>query len=799
METLIQDIRYAVRTLAKTPGFTLIALLTLALGIGANTAIFSILDGVMLKLPFKDAEHLAVVTAYYPDAGDTPTSYPDFVQWRERNAVFSTLVAEFNNNFNYVGKRDPERLFGSLISEGYFQLLDIKPKLGRLPSAEEHRKGATPVCLISDALWKREFNSDSRAPGQAITLSGLTYTIVGVMPPGVPEIDSTNPADIWVPLEARPRWEAHGFNYLRVLGKLKPGVTAQRAKADIEVIQSGIDAQFPANKHAVHVTALPDFLVGNTRPILFVLLGAVGFVLLIACANVANLLLARATGRSREFAIREALGAGRPRLIRQLLTESLLLALTAGLCGVLMSQWAVRAMLHFWPENLRRPEQVSLDPRVLAFTTGVLVLAAVVFGLAPALLASRTNVNTHLKESGRGASDSRGHKRLRSVFVVSEIALATVLLVGATLMLRSLSRLQRTDPGFDAHGLLALRIPLPSSRYAKPEQQSQFFEKLLAATRNLPGVKSVAATSYLPFADGVTADFKVEGVTFPSDHAPFAEVHVISPDYFSTMSIPLIKGRWFSDQDRTTTAKVLVINRTMAEKIWPGQDAIGKRVDIGFSEKPEWAEVVGVVGNIKADALDTPPAMQVYASYQQLPMMTMSLLVRSAGDPASLIEPVKHAVAGIDSQQPVSESIMMDELISLSVARPRSSTFLLAVFAGLAMLMASIGIYGVMAYSIAQRVHEIGIRMALGARSGEILRMVLVSGMRLTMIGAGAGTITALILARFMRTLLFGITGTDPITFAVAGLALGGTALLASYLPARRAAKVDPMVALHYE
>lgn len=797
MDALLQDIRYALRMLRKSPGFTAIALLTLALGIGANTAIFSIVDAVALRLPLKNAAQLVMVENTYA-SDHVPTSLPDFLDWREQNHSFSQLVASFQGSFNFIGGREPERIRGTYISQDYFAALGSRPTLGRAPSAEEHKKGAANVCLISDSFWRREWNADPGVLGRALPLDGTPYTVVGVMPASAPDLHGPPPSDLWIPLETKPPYDQHGTNYLQVIGRLKPGVTREAALGDLRAIQDRIDAQFPDNKHGLAVSTLTEVLLGDTRPLLLILLTAVGLVLLIACANVANLLLARATGRAREFAIREALGADRYRIVRQSLTESALLAIAAVISAMALTQSATGLFLRFWPESLRKPESIQLDWRVAAFAAGVSFLAVAVFGLAPALLAARTDLNLAMKEGAHQTTDSGSHRRLRSVFVVSEIALALVLVIAAVLALRSLDRLERADLGFNRDNLLTARIALPDNRYSD-QAGLRFFQDLLSGVKVLPGVQSVAAASFVPLGRGnQTGGFQVEGRPSHPEEGPFAEEQFVTPGYFQTLQIPLQRGRLFSDADGKGSQKVIVINAYMAHELWPGEDPIGKRINI-LSPPGEWSQVIGVVADVKSNGSNAPPAMQVYLPVLQYPISDMFLLVRASGDAALLVAPLKHTVAELDSQQPVAQIALMDQLLSRSVSGPRSSTFLLAIFAGLAISLAVVGIYGVMAYTVSQRIHEIGIRMALGARDRDISKMVVSMGMRMGAWGVGLGLAVALVVTRFLRTLLFGIGAMDSTTFVLSALLLGAAALFASYIPARQATRTDPMNALRYE
>ncbi len=797
MAGLLQDLRFAARQLRKSPGFAAVAVITLAVGIGMNTAVFSIVDAAVLRLPFPHPEGLVVLLNSYADSDHTPTSFPDFVDWRAQNHAFTQLVASFRSSFNLTGVEEPQRIRGSYISQNYFAVFGASPLLGRSFLASEHAKGGPNVCLISQDFWRRQFSSDAGVVGRPVVLDGVTYTIVGIMPAATPDLAGAIPTDLWIPLESKPPYNSHGTNYLQVIGRLKPGITREKATSEIAVIQEQINKQFPANKHDVILTPLNDVLLGNVRPILEILLVAVGLVLLIACANVANLMLARGASRMQEIAVREALGAARWRIVRQLLTESAVLAGIALAASVFLAWGGARVLLGVWPESQKMPE-VALDWRVAIFATLISVLAVVVFGLAPALLTSRTHLNVVMKEGGRGATEGAGHGRLRTAFVAAEIALALVLVIASVLTLRSFYRMLHTDPGFNREGLLTARIALPESRYSAAAGQ-RFFTELLSRINALPGVESAAATAFVPLGEGgQTGDFRVEGRPAPTSQGPFAEEHFITAGYFKTMQIPLLRGRYFSETDKEDAPKVAVINNYMARQLWPGQDAVGKRIGV-LGAPNDWSVIVGVVADTKTDAVNTPPSIQIYLSTLQHPVTDMFLVVRASRDASSLIPAVKGAVFSLDNQQPVANIALMDQLLSRSLSSSRSSSLLLGIFAGVAILLAAMGIYAVMAYSVGQRVHEIGVRMALGASAEDIQRMVMKTCATICGWGLGVGLVVALLSTRLLQSLLFGVGATDATTFILSTFLLGGAAALASYIPTRRAAKVDPMVALRYE
>ena len=798
MNGILQDLRYAFRQLRKNPGFTAVAVITLAVGIGMNTSVFSIVDAAALRLPFQHQEQLLIVENSYSETDHTPASFPDFKDWRDHVHSFTQLVASFRTSFNLTGVDEPQRIRGRYISQDYFALFGTLPLFGRSFSKAEHAKGGPNVCLLSEDFWRRQFSADPGVLTRSVVLDGIAYSVVGIMPAKSPDIAGPIPTDLWIPLESKPPYDQHGTNYLQVIGRLKPSVTRETAASEMHVIQDQINKQFPPNKHDVILLPLTDVLLGDVRPLLEILLVAVGLVLLIACANVANLMLARGAGRTREVAVREALGAARWRIVRQLLTESALLAAIALVASVFLAWCGTQVLLSVWPENQKVPS-IALDWRVALFAAAISVLAVLVFGLAPALLTSQSHLETVMKESSRGSTEGAGHGRLRTVFVASEIALALVLVIGSVLTLRSFYRMLHTDPGFNKEGLLTARIALPESRYT-PAAAKRFFTALLSQITNLPGVQSAGATAFVPLGEGgQTGDFQVEGrPTAAGGQGPFAEEHFVTPSYFQTMQIPLLRGRAFSETDKEDTPKVIMINNYMARELWPGQDPVGKRIQV-LGPAGDWSSIIGVVADVKTDALNAPPSMQIYLSTTQRPITDMYLVIRASTDASALIPAVKSAVFNLDNQQPVANIAVMDQLLSKSVSPARSSSLLLGIFAGVAIFLAAMGIYAVMAYSVGQRVHEIGIRMALGAGGADIQRMVMRTCAVICAWGLGVGLIAALLSTRLLRTLLFGVGTTDAVTFILSTALLGIAAVLASYLPARRAARVDPMVALRYE
>ena len=820
METLFQDLRYAFRMLLKGPGFTAVAVLALALGIGANSAIFSVVNGVVLRaLPYKDPESLMMVWSRRPllqalavaGSQEFPVSAADFTDWRDQNQVFEQIAAFHSQPFNITGAGEPESLGGVRASANLFSLLGIEAKLGRTFLAEEDQPGAGHVVIISHGLWERRFGSDPNMIGQKLALNDEPYTVVGVMPPGFQfprkgEMPAgyqfPRQADLYTPLAWTPNQIGNrGRNFVAVIARLKPGVTVAQASADMDAIAERLKQQYPqfnANKE-VFIVPLHQQVVGKVRTALLVLLGAVGFVLLIACANVANLLLARAASRQKEIAIRTALGASRSRVIRQLLTESMLLSLTGGTLGLLLSMWGVDLLMAISPANLPRVDTISVDVRVFAFTLAVSLLTGIIFGLVPAIQASKPDVNEALKEGGRASSV--GHNRFRSVLVVSEVALSLVLLIGAGLMIRSFVHLLNSSPGLKPENVLTLDVGLPRTKYTGP-QQAAFFQQVIERLKSLPGVQSAGAVYPLPLSGAEEGmGFGIEGrAALAPGEVYNAGPRWVSPDYFNVMGIPLLRGRELTERDGSDSPRVVVINEAMAARYFPDEEPIGKRVAFDqVNDKPNWREIVGVVGDVKHSALDSDPKPEMYFPFTQFPIFFMTFVVRTPGDPLNLVAAARSEVLAVKNDQPISNVHTMEELLSNSVAQRRFNMLLLSIFAGVALLLAAVGSYGVMSYSVAQRTHELGVRMALGAQTSHVLALVVKQGMTLALAGVGIGLAAAFGLTRILASLLYGVSATDPLTFSVIALLLASVALLACYLPARRATKVDPMIALRYE
>ena len=799
MNQLLQDLRYAARLMHKQPGFTAVAIVALALGIGANTAIFSAVNAVLLQpLPFPEPERLVLVRDVQLTE-DTPASYPEYLDWRDQAQTFEDLAAAFNSSYSLTGQGEPEQLSGVRVSANLLPMLGIKPVIGRNFEPEEESRNGERVVILSHSLWQRRFGGDSGVLGQNITFGGQSFIVIGVLPPGVrgvlPSVDQPEQSrDVWMPLRlaAPPR----GLHFMTVIGRLRPGLTLAQARIEVEEIAERL-RQNQSTDHGVRLVPLAQFVVGNTRSTLLILLAAVGLVLLIACANVANLMLARAASRRKEIAVRLALGASRARLVRQMLTESVLLALVSGALGVVLALWGADSLAVLASSWLPRAEQIKLDSTVLLFTLAVSLLTAILFGLAPALRASSAQLSEVLKKGGQRAG--HGRDRLRGLLVVSEVALSLVLLIGAGLLIRSFVTLLNVDKGFDPRQLLALDISLPQSRYAEPPKQALFFQQLLERVAGLPDVDRVAAISDLPLGDGGTnGDTRIEGKTFPPDSQPIAEKLIVSADYFRVMRIPLRAGRYFAETDAPGNPQVALINESFARTYFPGEDPIGKRIDFGW-ETTGWQEIVGVVGDVKHYELEEAALPATYVPQLQRPSLSMTVVLRTTADPRSLSAAVRSQVFLLDKDQPISRVRVMEEVVSASVASRRLSMVLVAGFAVVALALAAVGLYGVMSYVVTQRTQEIGVRMALGARAGDVLGLVLRQGMSLVLLGVGLGLAAALALTRLMASLLYGISATDFPTFAVIALLLTTVALLACYLPARRATRVDPMVALRYE
>ncbi|HKS27513.1 MAG TPA: ABC transporter permease [Pyrinomonadaceae bacterium] len=811
MGILLQDLRYGARMLVKSPGFTVVVVLALALGIGANSAIFSVVNSVLLRpLAFNEPQQLMMVWGASRNGGGADhivLSVPDMQDLRSQSQTLEYVVPYYSAGTTVSSGEDSERVFGALSSADLFPALGVKPLMGRVFTREEDVPGGPSVVVISQSLWQRAFGSDPSIVGKEIKLGSKAATVVGVMPASFRFPLQRERPDYWQPISISPSYIAtkdkRDTRSLKVLARVKPGVTTRQANEEMATISRRLEEQYPDSNTglSLSVTPLHEDLVGQVRPALLVILGAVGFVLLIACANVANLLLARAASRQKEIAIRTALGAGRLHIIRQLLTESLLLAVMGGGLGLLLATWGLDLLVAASPADLPRVGEIGLDIRVLLFTGAVSILTGILFGLAPALQASRLDLNESLKEGSRGSTEGSARNRLRSVLVVAEIALSLVLLIGAGLLIRSFVTLLNTSPGFDADSILTVDLPLSRAKYPEAAQQVNVVQQLIERTSQVPGVASAAVVNILPLSgNGRQSSFTIEGRPAPPNgQEPDAQASTVTPDYFRTMGIPLMRGRVFNEGDKKDAPPVVIISEDLARKNFAGEDPLGKRLVINDDMPP--FEIVGIVGDIRHEKLETETEPEYYSSFYQLPERAVNLVVRAApgADPASLQLTVRSAIKQLDNDQLIWEMKTMEQRRAESVARRRFNMMLVGIFASLALLLAALGIYGVMSYTVTQRTHEIGIRIALGAQTRDIIRMVVVQGMTLALVGVGAGLLAAFGVTRVMASLLYGVTATDALTFAAVTLGLTGLALVACLIPALRATRVDPMTALRYE
>ncbi|HEX8635622.1 MAG TPA: ABC transporter permease [Pyrinomonadaceae bacterium] len=810
-----QDVRYGLRTLWKSPVFTLVALTALALGIGANTAIFSVVNAVLLRpLPYRDAGQLMVVWEQNRgrEGRNNVASLANFLDWQQQANSFQEMAAFYDAAFNLTGEGNPEEIPAQVTSGNLLTMLGTEAALGRVYTKEEGEPGRDDVIVIGHGLWQRRFGGAADIVGKKISLNGQSVTILGVMPQGfkwfMKEGSRTGKsAEIWTPTNfasvLNGATQGRG-RFITVAGRLKPGVTPEQAQAEMSTIAGRLEQQHPRfnTNMGIHVVPVREQLAGEIKTALYVLLGAVGFVLLIACANVANLMLARAASRQSEFSIRTALGAGRWRMVRQLLTESVLLSVMGGALGLIIALWGVDALVALSPPNLLGTENIGLSLPVLAFTFLVSLLTGIVFGLAPALEVTRVNLNESLKETGKSNMGSRRSRRLSSGFVVAQVALALVLLIGSTLMIKSFLRLQAVDPGFKTDNLLTLRVTVPASKYPEDNQVVAFHRQILERLRALPDVRSVGAVSALPFGGnlGARTSFWIEGRPAPPPGEELStDVRVTDENYFQTIGIPVLSGRGFTEQEAREDRRTIIINETMARQHFPGQNPLGQHLKVQMMPDPQPMEIVGVVADAKYKTLEGAPFPMVYWTHPQLVYSEMTMVVRTNGDPMNLAAAARREIQSIDKDQPVADVRTMQSWINELTARSRFGTLLLSIFAALALVLAAIGIYGVMSYSVTQRTHELGIRIALGAQTRDVLKLILGRGFVLTLVGIALGLTASFALTRVMSSLLFGVSATDPITFGGLSLLLTAIALLACYIPTRRAMKVDPMVALRNE
>jgi len=804
MGTLLSDLRYGFRMLTKSPGFTAVAVLTLALGIGATTTIFSVVDAVLLRpLPYKDSAQLVVMREKTHRVGDVSVSYPDFLDWRQQSRVFAGMAAAHNVGFNLGGITQPESIGGYAVSPNFLSLLGVRPILGRDFLPAEETAGTAPVALLSYRLWQSHFASDSRVMGREITLDGRDYAVVGVLPASFRFLQDT---DVLTPIGvfAKDLMERGDRGDMDVVGRLAPGATFAQAGAEMDTIAARLARQYPRDDTGVGVSmvTIRDSFVGDSRQAILVLFTAVLFVLLIACVNVANLFLARGAARGKEIALRLALGAKRGRLVRQMLTESVLFAALGGGLGAVFGAWGLAGLGRVLPQDSFQSKGIRIDGTVLLFAAVLVILVAAAFGLVPALQVTRPEVQETLKEGGRSSTAGAGQHRLRSGLVIAETALALVLLAGAGLTMRSLYRLLQVDPGFRAESVVEMEMNLRTAQYSKGPAVRNFWQQVLDRVRVLPGVEAAALGTNIPLTDSHDrGDITIEGLPLPGPgEFPHPDFHSISTDFLRALGLPLLRGRTFTDGDNENAPLVALVNSSLAKRFWTGQDPVGKRFLIGHPRpNNKWVTIVGVVGDTKLYGLANPSRLEIYLPLRQETSNDMNLVVRSGTDPASLVPAIRTAVAAVDKNQPISGVETMKQLVSDSVSTRRLTLVLLGLFSGLALVLAGIGIYGVMAYSVAQRTHEIGIRIAVGAQQKDVLGLVVREGARLAIWGVALGVAAALGLTRLLSSLLFAVSASDPLTYAAVAFVLVVVALMACYIPARRALRVDPMVALRYE
>lgn len=809
MTTLIHDVRYALRMLWKQPGFTAVAMLAVALGIGANTTIFSAVDALLLRpFSFTEPERVYFIWEQNPQAGYSRGSVApaNFLDMRAQVRTLENLSAYNNASFNLSEGDLPERLEGSLVSASLFKVVEARPALGRLFTPEDEEWGKDKIVVLSHGLWQRRFGSDAKIVGRQLKLNGRDYEVVGVMPPKFSF--PPNGGELWTPLTfSAEDAKVRGNHFLRVMGRLAPGVSTEQAGAELAGIAQQLEQQYPDTNSGrkLGLEAIIANFTRGPRAGLTVLLGAVGFVLLLACANVANLILVRAAARQKEIAIRMAMGASRARLIRQLLTESVVLSLGGGALGVLLAVWGVALVGAGIPQSLAKYlpgwENLGINPRALLFTLGISLLTGLIFGLAPALQATRTNFNEALKDGGR-SSATHTHNRLRSLLVVSEITLSLILLIGAGLMIRSFFQLLKVDPGFDPSNVVVMNLSLGGDKYKEMGPRVDFYQELMRRIAGLPGVVRAGAVSQLPMGRSNSSSvFTIEGrPPLPKGQETSANWRPATPGYLEAMNIPLRRGRYLNERDdRADAPRAVLINEVMAERYFPGEDPLGRRLDFGDAQKDGYWEIVGIVGNIKHESLDEKVEAETYVAHAQSPWRGMAVVVRTTNDPVQIVSAVRNVLLALDRDQPAFDVRTMDRVVSESLAPQRVTMVMMAIFAVIALLLAAIGVYAVMSYAVTQRTHEIGVRLALGAQPGDILRMVVRQGMALAGTGLAVGLVASYFLTQGMSKVLYGVSASDPVTFVGISALLAIVAFTANFIPARRATKVDPMVALRYE
>ncbi|MBV8513670.1 MAG: ABC transporter permease [Acidobacteria bacterium] len=814
MNSLWQDLRYALRVLAKQPGFTAVVVFTLALGIGANTAIFSVVNAVILEpLPFPESERLVAVQGTDVRRGDLHRafSYPDFADYRAQNRTLESVATYDRNTSTLTGAGEALHIDTGIVNANIFELLRAQPLVGRTFIASEDQPG-TRVAILSHHLWASHFSASPDIVGRTITLDAKPYTVVGVMPADFQFLLTSQPPDVWTTIGAQmvgngtdpPMTSERAAHYLNVIGRLRAGISLQQADADANAIGAALEKRYPDSNGNIGITVHPQIeaMVGDIRPVLLMVAGAVGILLLIACSNAANLLLARAAGRQREMAIRASMGAGRARVLRQLLTESLLLALVGGMLGLCLAVWGTTLLAGLQSLQIPRLAQAGIDLRVLVFTLGVSVLTGVLFGMAPAWHASRFNLFLSLKEGGRASSDGKRASRARNMLVVAQVSLAVILLVGASLLIESMIHLARQNPGFDPNGVIAFNFDLPDARYGKPEQSIIFFRELLDRVRNVPGVQSASAVLPLPMSDDIIrTSFSIEGRPVAKSDEPRVHFRIVAQDYIKTMRIPLISGRDFTPRDERSSTPVVLINEALSRRYFPNENPVGQHIKPGVADTGEEKirEIVGVVGDVHHRNLWQATDPECYVPYDQAALGAMNIVVRAQGKPMNLLPAIREQVRALDSELPIYKARDMRDYVEGSVAQRKFTSMLVSVFAAAGLILATVGLFGLISYSVEQRRNEIGIRVAVGAERGDIIGMILCSGVSLALAGIVAGLAGTLAISRVLKNQLFGVSATDPLTFVAVALGLVAVATAACYIPAWRAANTDPLIALRNE